>query len=89
MKLTKIEALEMMIRINQANHQKKPYVRVSERTSRYYDIIESNYMLYSHVNVYSKTWSRRVAKLIPFDYVNRLIITGKKLNLREARKVLA
>ena len=86
MKLTKTEALEMMVKINQANHQKKPYVRVSERSWRYYEIENCEYKLFSYVNVYSKTWSRRVAKLA---IVNEHNANSVLLNLREARKVLA
>jgi len=85
MKLTKTEALEMMVKINQANHQKKSYVRVDERSWQYYEIENCEYKLFSYVNVYSKTWSRRVAKLVPWGKVEN----RNMLNLREARKVLA
>ena len=84
--LTKAEALAMMEKINQANHQKKPYVRVDERATSYHEIIDSPYCLFSYVNVYSKTWSRRVAKLVP---ISGEIKNRNMLNLREARKVLA
>ena len=84
--LTKVEALAMMEKINQANHQKKPYVRVSERSWQYYEIEDCKYKLFSYVNVYSKTWSRRVAKLA---IVNEYNANTVLLNLREARKVLA
>jgi hypothetical protein len=83
--LTKAEALALMEKINQANHQKKPYVRVDGRLSFFHDIVDCDYCLFSYVNVYSKTWSRRVAKLVPMkgEIKNR-----NMLNLREARKIL-
>jgi hypothetical protein len=83
--LTKAEALALMEKINQANHQKKPYVRVDERATKFIEIENCSYYLFSYVNVYSKTWSRRVAKLVPMagEVKNR-----NMLNLREARRVL-
>jgi len=79
--LTKSEALAMMEKINQANHNKKPYVRVGERQEWIKEIENSPYTLYSYVNVYSKSWSRRICKLVNAG--------GKYYNLREARKILA
>jgi hypothetical protein len=83
--LTKAEALALMEKINRANHQKKPYVRVGERGIAYYDIEDCKYKIFSYVNVYSKTWSRRVAKLV---FVNENNAHSIVMNLREAKKVL-
>ncbi len=80
-KLTKIEALNLMTKINQSNHEKKPYVRVDERKEWIKEIEDSPYTLYSFVKVYSKTWSRRICKLVDAG--------GKYYNLREARKILS
>jgi len=78
--LTKTEALAMMEKINQANHEKRPYVPVSDRGEWIREIEASPYTLYSYVNIYSKRWSRRVCKLVNAG--------GKYLDLRQARKAL-
>jgi hypothetical protein len=78
--LTKAEAMKKMESINQANNYKKPYVKVGERESWKAEIEGTSWELYSYVNVYSKTWSRRVCKLI---------VDGQHIGTREARKYLA
>jgi hypothetical protein len=77
--MTKFEAMKKMESINQANNYKKPYVRVNERGLWEAEIEGTTWKLYSYVNVYSETWSRRVCKLIVDD---------QHLGTREARKYL-
>ena len=79
-KLTRTEALNLMTKISQSNHEKKPYVRVDEREEWIKEIEDCPYTLYSFVKVYSKTWSRRICKLVDAG--------GKYYNLREARNIL-
>lgn len=77
--MTKQVAMRTMELINQANNYKKPYVRVAERRSWVEKIEGTEWKIISYVNVYSKTWSRRVAKLV---------IDGVQYGTREARKYL-
>lgn len=65
--------------VNQSNNYKKPYVRVDERGSWEEKIEGTEWKIISYVNVYSKTWSRRVAKLV---------VDGVQYGTREARKYL-
>lgn len=77
--LTKEEAMKLMETINLSNIYKQHYVRVAERETILWDV-EGGYKLRSYVNVYSKTWSRRVAKLVVDD---------EELTTKQARKYLS
>ena len=77
--ISKHEAMEMLEKINQSNNNKRPYVRVGERGRIEFSIDGTEWKIISYVNVYSKTWSRRVAKLV---------IDGVQYGTREARKYL-
>ena len=77
--MTKAEAIAKMTAINSANLYKRPYVRVAERAAWECEV-DGGCKLVSYVNVYSKTWSRRVCKLV---------IDGVQYGTREARKYLS
>jgi len=77
--MTKQVAMRTMELVNQSNNYKKPYVRVDERGSWEEKIEGTEWKIISYVNVYSKTWSRRVAKLV---------VDGVQYGTREARKYL-
>jgi len=72
-------AVEKMANINQSNSLKRTYVRVAERNTVEYRV-EGNYVLRSYVNVYSKSWARRVSIMVTPD--------GDFLNLAQAKRLL-
>jgi 6-phosphogluconolactonase (cycloisomerase 2 family) len=81
-KLTLTEAVQMMEKINESNKNKRPYVGIKDRGIWEWEV-EDKYILRSHVNVYSKTWSRRVSRL--YNTEGEL---PRWFNLAEAKRLL-
>ena len=81
-KLTLTEAVQKMESINWSNRFSRTYVGVKGRDTWEWEV-EGGYVLRSYVNVYSKTWSRRVSRLYNIE--------GKCprwFNLAEAKRLL-
>jgi hypothetical protein len=81
-KLTLTEAVAQMAKINKSNNWNRTYVGIEGRGVWEWEV-EGGYTLRSYVNVYSKTWSRRVSRLYNIEGQY-----PRWFNLAEAKRLL-